>query len=319
MTVNIHIPGSAPERNETVAGVLKTGPFADALRVAIRDRGLSLDRLQQRLASRGARVGTATLSCWQKGTRHPERPASLRAVSVLEEVLDLPTGSLLVLLGPPKPRGPHAGLPQGTRTYSQVMVRPASVLALLAELGTTADGKLHFAAQHESIYIGADRSCRRREMFQVLRAHQDGVDRYIAFVTPDPGADLDRLEVRAMENCRVGRVRRDREGGVLAAELLFDLALRSGETHLIHYEVVDHSWVDSREYERGFRFPAGQYAVQVLFSPEALPVACWSYRRKDVSRPEQETAELTLTGHHGVHLNVDPVPPGVVGIRWEWA
>ncbi|MFD0630293.1 multiprotein-bridging factor 1 family protein [Catenulispora yoronensis] len=90
---------------------LRTGPFAEALRAAITARGLSLDSLQRRLSDRGVRVGTATLSCWQNGRRRPERPDSLRAVSALEEILGLPGGSLLVLLGPPRPAATASACP----------------------------------------------------------------------------------------------------------------------------------------------------------------------------------------------------------------
>jgi hypothetical protein len=303
--VNIHTGSPDP----TTA--LRTGPFADALRAAITARGLSLDSLQRHLADRGVRVGTATLSCWQNGRRRPERPASLRAVSVLEEILGLPAGSLVVLLGPPRPRGHGVGLPAGSREYRHILPTWAALTDLLASLGTVADSKLHIAAQHEQVWIDAEGCCPRRETFQILRAHQDGVDRYVAIVDADPGADIDRVELEALENCRVGRIRRDPEAGLLVAELLFDLTLRIHQTHLIRYAVVDRSAVESHEFHRGFRFPAGQYALQVRFDQRKLPVACFAYQG-----PAEQ--ELPMTGHHAVHINVAPVPPGVVGIRWDW-
>ena len=312
------VPALLPERLVSVQAALRTGPFAEALRAAIAARGLSLERLQRRLAARGTRVGVATLSCWQSGTRRPERPASLRAVAVLEEILELPAGSLLVLLGPPRPRGPGVGLPHGSRGYRHLMTVSANLQALLADLGTTADDMLHIAAQHESVWIDRHRSAYRRETFQVLRAHQDGVDRYIAIAWADPGADIGLVEIRALENCRTGRIRRDAAAGLLVTELLFDLILRTGQTHPVRYEVVDRAGVECREYERGFRFPAGQYVLQVRFDPEALPIGCFSYQRRDVAAGEPDVSELTLTGHHCVHVNVAPVPPGVVGIRWDW-
>jgi hypothetical protein len=94
--------------------------------------------------------------------------------------------------------------------------------------------------------------------------------------------------------------------------------LRPGQTHLVRYEILDGSGVESTEYERGFRFPAGQYALQVRFDAACLPVACFRYARRDVGVGGAEEVELTLTGHHSVHVSVGPVVPGVVGIRWEW-
>lgn len=295
----------------TTATALRTGSFAEAFRAAVATRGLSLDSLQRRLSERGVRVGIATLSCWQNGRRRPERPSSLRAVSVLEDILGLPSDSLLVLLGPPRPRGHGVGLPAGSREYRHILPTWAALTDLLASLGTVADTKLHIAAQHEQVWIDGQGCSPRRENFQILRAHQDGVDRYVAIVDADPGADIGRIEVEALENCRVGRVRRDAEAGLLVAELLFDLTLRPDQTHLIRYAVTDRAAVECRDFHRGFRFPAGQYALQVRFDPARLPVACFAYRGA-------VEHELPMTGHHAVHINVDPVPPGIVGIRWDW-
>lgn len=308
--MNVHT-GAARAAAANLSAVLRTGPFEEALRVAIAARGLSLERLRSHLSARGIQVGAATLSYWQNGHRRPERPDSLRAVSALEEILGLPPDALLVLLGPRRPRGPAVGLPQGSRGYRQLMPAWPAVEGLIASLDTTADDKLHIAAQHELVWIDGHRSCARREVFQVLRAHQDGVDRYIAIVTADLGADISLVNVRALENCRVGRVRRDADAGVLVCELLFDLVLRTGQTHLIRYEVLDESDAECDDYHRGFRFPAGQYALQVRFDPEQLPVACFSYQGHEIR-------ELTMTGYRSVHVNVAPVPPGRVGIRWEW-
>jgi hypothetical protein len=308
--VNVHT-GAARDAASNLPAVLRSGPFEEALHAAIAARGLSLERLRSHLSARGIQVGTATLSCWQNGHRRPERPDSLRAVSALEEILGLPADALLVLLGPRRPRGPSAGLPQGSRAYRQLMPDWPVVEELIASLDTTADDKLHIAAQHELVWIDGARSCARRETFQVLRAHQDGVDRYIAITTADPGADIDQVDLRALENCRVGRVRRDRDAGLLISELLFDLVLGIGQTHLIRYEVLDTSGAECDDYHRGFRFPAGQYALQVRFDPARLPVACFAYEGR-------QARELTMTGYRSVHVNVAPVPPGNVGIRWEW-
>jgi len=87
--------------------LLETGPFAEALRAAIRARGLGLERIRYRLRGKGATVSLATLSHWQSGRCRPERAESLRALKNLEEVLGVPEGALIRLLGPPRPRGPY--------------------------------------------------------------------------------------------------------------------------------------------------------------------------------------------------------------------
>lgn len=84
--------------------VLAAGPFDVALRAAIRARGLGLDRIRYRLRGRGTTVSLATLSHWQSGRCRPERPESLEALRNLEDILNVPDGSLSRLLGPPRAR-----------------------------------------------------------------------------------------------------------------------------------------------------------------------------------------------------------------------
>lgn len=84
------------------------GPFAVSLRAAIRARGLGLERIRYRLRARGTPVSLATLSHWQSGRCQPERPESLAALAALEEILEVPRGSLTGLLARHH-RHPHRG------------------------------------------------------------------------------------------------------------------------------------------------------------------------------------------------------------------
>lgn len=79
--------------------------FSRELRAAIKASGLGLDRIQARLRRRGIPISVTALSYWQSGKRQPERARSISAVHALEEILDLPAGSLVRLLQPPRPRG----------------------------------------------------------------------------------------------------------------------------------------------------------------------------------------------------------------------
>ncbi|HKE50153.1 MAG TPA: transcriptional regulator [Actinomycetes bacterium] len=103
-----------------LAVALRTGPFEHALRLAIRSRGLTLDRLRVRLLERGVHTSLASLSNWQRGRCRPERTRSLRAVRELEDILGLPGDSLVVLLGPRRPRGRRLAKPQVTVTAQAI-------------------------------------------------------------------------------------------------------------------------------------------------------------------------------------------------------
>ncbi|WP_329115658.1 hypothetical protein [Streptomyces sp. NBC_01465] len=300
-----------------LAQMLHTGPFHLALRAAIAVRGLPLQRVQHRLASRGIKVGVTSLSYWQQGARRPQRPESLRAVRALEDVLELPGESLLRLLDAD---GARAEVERpAARSYRSLVESSGAVERLLAELELPKDGGLHTVGQHERVRIGAARELRGRDAEHVVRAHRDGIDRYLAVHRGDPGCDPARVVVRAGENCRTGRVRWDRESGVLVAELLFDARLRAGETYLFGYGFEDGTGGESGEYVRGFSFGGGQYVLQVRFDERALPVRCRRFAQASAGAARGARADLTLSGlHRTVHLVEQGVRPGILGIGWDW-
>ncbi|TVL90796.1 hypothetical protein [Streptomyces sp. SAJ15] len=298
-----------------LARALRDGPFHVALRAALTARGLALHRVRHRLAQRGVTVGVTSLSYWQHGARRPQRPESLRAVRALEEVLELPAHALTRLLEPtgvPTPR-------PATRPYRTLLQVSGVVERLLADLDAPLDGGLHTVCHLERVRIGTRRELRGRESQHVVRAHRDGVDRYLAIHQGDPGCDPARVAVHATENCRVGRVRRDAESTLVVAELLFDARLRAGDTHVFGYAFEDGTGGPSEEYVRGFSFAGGQYVLQVRFDAAALPVRCRRFTRASADAPRSGQQELTLTGQHRiVHLAEQDVPPGILGIAWDW-
>ncbi|MBT2386853.1 hypothetical protein [Streptomyces sp. ISL-11] len=305
------------EAEAELARALRTGPFHLALRTALSTRGLALHRVQHRLAQRGVRVGVTSLSYWQQGARRPQRPESLRAVRMLEEVLDLPTHALTRLL---EPTGTRADTERpATRSYRSLVEESRALERLLAELESPVDGGLHTVCHLERVHIGAGRELRGRDSQHVVRAHRDGVDRYLAIHHGDPGCDPARMAVRATENCRVGRVRWHSAAGVIVAELLFDNRLRAGETYVFGYGFEDGTGGPSDEYVRGFSFAGGQYVLQVRFDSAALPVRCRRFARSSAAAPRTGQQDLTLAGRHrGVHLVEQAVRPGILGIAWDW-
>ncbi|MET9799951.1 hypothetical protein [Streptomyces sp. NPDC006368] len=312
-----------------LAQVLHTGPFHLALRAALAVRGLPLQRVQHHLAHRGIKVGVTSLCYWQQGARRPQRPESLKAVRALEELLQLPGGSLIRLLGggsegggPAASAGPQrAAMPTrpAARSYRTLTEVSGVVEELIAELGSPVDGGLHTVGHHERVRIGAGRELAGRDSQHVVRAHRDGVDRYLAIHHGDPGCDPDRVVVRAGENCRPGRVRRHRETGVVIAELLFDARLRAGDTYVFGYGFEDGTGGVSAEYVRGFSFAGGQYVLQVRFHEDALPVRCRRFAQTSTGAPRGARGDLTLSGRHRtVHFVEQGVRPGILGIDWDW-
>ncbi|SOD87376.1 hypothetical protein [Streptomyces sp. Ag109_G2-15] len=296
---------------------LRGGPFHVALRAAIAARGLPLQRVQHHLSRHGVKVGVTSLSYWQQGARRPQRPESLRAVRALEEILRLPDESLIRLLtesGEPA----SAGRPSA-RSYRSLVEASDVLNQLQGDLGWSLDGGLHTLGHHERVRIGARRELAGLESHHIVRAHRDGVDRFLAVHHGDPGSSPRAMVVHALENCRTGRVRLDQDTGVLVAELLFGTRLRSGDTFLFRYAVEDGTAGVSREYVHPFGFPGGQYALQVRFDGAALPARCHRFTQHSPAAPRSGRHELPISGpHHSVHVVEPRIRPGLVGIAWDW-
>ncbi|MFB7509078.1 hypothetical protein [Streptomyces broussonetiae] len=296
---------------------LRGGPFHVALRAAIAARGLPLQRVQHHLSRHGVKVGVTSLSYWQQGARRPQRPESLRAVRALEEILQLPDESLIRLLAESQE---HTATGQSAGHSYRSLLEASDVLdRLRADLGRSPDGGLHTLGHHEYVRIGARRELAAREAHHIVRAHRDGVDRFLAVHHGDPGCRPQHIRVRALENCHAGRVRWDQDTGVLVAELLFGTRLRSGDTFLFRYGVEDGTAGPCGEYLHRFCSPGGQYALQVRFDTAALPVRCHRFTQPSEAAPRSGRQALPFTGpHHCVHVVEPRIRPGIVGIAWDW-
>lgn len=295
---------------------LRHGPFDTALRAAIVASGLSLDRLRTKLAERGMPVGITTLSYWQRGLRRPERPDSLRAVAMLEQILGLPDRSLTVLLGPPRPRGgPHRAAPR----FTELIKAPDALDVLLADLDSPAAGRLRVVSQYDKVTVNAAGAIDRIETTSVVSAPSGGVDRALVIYTVEAPDCAERVTIVPGESCRLGRTVSCPVARARVAEVLFDRRLGEGDTHLMSYEVRVNGDTEAHEHVTGFRLPAGHYVLRVAFDPVVLPVRMRRFAARDARAPEDDIAELTLDSHHSVHLVANDVKPGVVGIRWDWS
>ncbi|WP_405494193.1 hypothetical protein [Streptomyces sp. NBC_00096] len=310
---------SLPDDPPDLGHLLREGPFHLALRAALTARGLPLHRVQHRLAARGIKLGVTSLSYWQQGARRPRRPESLKAVRALEQILELPGGTLLRLLAAPDPAAPGTTGRPPARSYRALFSVGAAVESLLAGMELPADGGLHTVGHHERVRIGPAGELLGRESQHVVRAHRDGVDRYIAVHQGDPGCDPARIRVRADENCRTGRIRRDPGTELVVAELLFDARLRAGDTYVFGYGFEDGTAGRSNEYVRGFSYTGGQYVLQVRFDEAALPVRCRRFSRSGPDAPRGRLTDLNPSGpHRAVHLVEQGVRRGILGIGWDW-
>jgi hypothetical protein len=295
--------------------------FSTALRSAISASGLSLDRVQARLQSRGVSVSVTALSYWQSGKRQPERQSSISAVRVLEDILAVSSGSLLGLLAPPRPRG--ASSRRGRRNSAQPLTFAREVLQpLLDKVGAPNELDLHHQLKlvglHDLCDIAPDGGQRAVTARAVFQANADGQDRWLlVYAQSDPEAGQPMLH--AVRNCRIGRAEVDDEHGLTVAELLFDEPINRGETYLIEYLLTNAGppYPECRNtHYREFRRPVREYLLEVRFDAGTTPERCWQYSRNSPHHPV-DRRELKLDHANGVHAVALDFGPGVFGIHWS--
>lgn len=288
-----------------LGGVLYTGPFHVALRNAIRERGLTLDRLRAHLARRGIPVGLSSLSDWQTGNSRPVHPGSRRAVRALEDILGLPSTSLVRLLG--NGSGPREGVSD---------IGP--VAELLDALPGSRDRDLELISAQHKIVVDADGRTALVWTRAAIRALRNGVDRYVGRYYGGRDCDPGQVRAQPLDNCRLGRFVAHPSAPALVYELVFDQTLRAGDTWVFEAQLADPTAGVSTEFAFGFRYPAEQYLLQVRFHRGALPASTHSFAQFDLNDGRHTTGELALTKHNTVHLIASAVDSGVLGIKWDW-
>lgn len=312
-------PTAAPKAAPSAAlhAALRDGPFETALDTAIRASGLSMERIQRRLADRGVEVSVTALSYWRRGRSRPERAQSRRAVRMLEELFGLSADSLVSLLGPQRPRGRWAGRADATLAPTRLWQGYQSLSGLLDDLGNTDDG-LTRVAVHERFEIDAAGAESRWTACLVLRAERENVDRCVVITRGDePGRPLpELLDVR---NARVGRVRTDPGVPITVSELLLDRVLPKGDTAVVEYTgTYPTSGRATEECGRGFRTAAPLYTLEVTFHPSRVPVRCYRCAGTAAAGANPVVAPVWISPTGRAHMVVQDAAPGFHSLRWEW-
>lgn len=318
--------GADQERTDTAPGpelarAIRTGPFELAIKLALRDSGLSLDRIEHRLSCQGLRVSASSLSNWQTGRSRPERPESIRALRGLERLLGLPPNSLLRLLGPRRPRGRWIRHVPGSVRYDALFDDHERLAAILAEVNDSDERRWRSVSVDERVTLGRNRQFRLVQIRQLITALVDGVDGCVAFFHAEDGPVP---EIVAPNGCRLGRTRTDAHGGITVAELLLDHRLDQDDVVLLEYEfrfATGAAPADAEPadyYYRAFREPCRHYLLRVRFDRAATPVRCRAFRADRIGSPFIDNRSLPCQRGRTAHLFAEDNPAGIVGIRWEW-
>lgn len=294
-----------------LARALAAGPFSRALSLAIDRSGLGLARLRDRLAAAGVPVSTTTLSYWRTGRTRPERPDSLRAVALLEDVLGVPARALTELLARPGP----ASTPDPVR-WERLWGSRNGVLPALRSFDAAEETSLVVVNLHEELHVGADRSLTRLRVREVVRAVEEPVQaKVVALRGCAPGHPPRLVSTRY---CRAVRTEVLPEPGFVLSELVPSRSLAIGETAILEYEFAYTDGVPDTSYDRRFRHPVAGHLLEVHFAADSLPATCHGYRLDSPGGPERDVTAVALSPAAPAHLFTSGAGPGIRGLRWSW-
>ncbi|WP_410603207.1 hypothetical protein [Amycolatopsis sp. lyj-90] len=311
MSLFVVTPGASAE--EELARSLATGPFSKALSRAIDHRGLGLGRVKDRLARAGVSVSTTTLSYWRTGRTRPERAESLRAVALLEDLLGLPTRSLLDLLHRPEGDRPAIRRVVG---WDRLWDPREPVLSVLHSFEAADEPSLVLLSLHESLHIGADRTLTRLRVREVVRATDEPAQARLVVLRGCAPGSPPRLV--ATRYCVPGRTEVFPEQALIVGELVSNRMLAPGETAILEYEFEYTDGVPDDRHDRRFRHSVPEYLLEVHFAPEATPESCHSYRLDHVSGPERDVTDVPLSASSPAVAFAAAVTPGIQGMAWTW-
>ena len=309
------VPATTPTSDGGDAGDAGSA-FAETLRNAVSASGLSLDRLHQLLAERGAKVSMATLSYWQSGRSRPGRRVSFETLSHLEDVLDLAPGALAHLV-PPRAASPRGV--DSTRTFAASMGDGIEVPQSIAELDARLRRQMEMFSEHALVTIGPDRAQQSRSTRRVLRALADGVDRILlADQVEDASAPPPRIV--PLDHCSLGRQLLLDSSSFVITELLFDRELAKGDTMMLEYR-MDYGppYPYDTFHEEHKQMPLREFVLEVSFDPAAIPVRCEWYESSPLDPDSGErvtTVPLSVT--NSVVVVRHDVQPSEFGLRWFW-
>ncbi|MBB1155787.1 MULTISPECIES: hypothetical protein [Amycolatopsis] len=309
----------SPDQQNNFDSLGLAGPsFAETLRGAIDASGLTLERIRARLTERGSRVSLATLSNWQSGSRQPEQRRSIEAVRQLENVLELPMGRLSGRLGPPRPRGRQVAAEESAAPDEQ-WLDSSGLSALMTDADIAPQNGLRRISLHLRCHLDSDRAVHRISYRHVLLAEQDGISQDLNLLELSPGSRR-RPTLIPTYNCRLGRQSVSEEKHLMINELLFDSALRRGETVVLEYEIElypepgqpsDNGWTAS------FRLPIQEFLIEARFGPGAVPVRCREVRRP-FSDPTPTERPVRIGESANTHAVMLGLRAGRYGLEWDW-
>lgn len=205
------------------------------------------------------------------------------------------------------------------RLWTLLTTHHSGSSALRSATGDVYDGEPRVTTLSRAIdvTVGADRVSWDVRTTLTVQALTDGVDRFPLVHARDD------IELTALTGCRLEPDPDPRPGTAALVHAHFPRTLHAGDVHVYAYRMRFTAPAGDRDrYVAGVATPTAVLAVQVGFTPPALPARVrWRAWRSFELAEEDVTAEqdVPLGPSHRVSWTQQDVRPGAIGgFEWSW-
>ncbi len=210
-------------------------------------------------------------------------------------------------------------VPEQERLWTLFTQQPARHGSLHPAAGDVYDGEPRVSTLSRSIdvTVGADRVSWDVRTALTVQALTDGVDRFPLVHTHSD------IELTALAGCRLEPEPEPEPGATALVLAHFPRPLHAGDVHVYAYRMRFTAPAGDRDrYVAGVATPTAVLAVQVGFTPPALPARVqWQAWSSMELGDEDVTAahDVPLRPSHRVTwIQQDVAPGAIVGFEWSW-
>lgn len=281
--------------------------FAEAFDVALRLRSASLSWLRMRLTEAGVIVSASTLNYWRIGERHPEGGRSLRAVSAIEDVLDLSPGSLTRhVIG----RSSRVG---AVSEQAPAFETDPDYRELYAALGVTPPAKTRVVSMEEIIDVDGRGSVSSVRELMLLQCVEDAVES-VGFVLTAPAPTSVRPVFTVDGGGVPAPVLAHANGRMFGFAITLDRTIRRGETAMVCLTVgFPDEYPIRRRHLSGSRRPLREFIQWYRFTPGYVPD--W-FDEVELTAGARKVASPALSAPASLHRVRWNFGPGAVDLSW---
>ncbi|UZI32784.1 hypothetical protein [Streptomyces sp. VB1] len=238
-------------------------------------------------------------------------------MEALENILELPRGSLRSQLGPHRPRG--RALRHDRDAASLLLTTGESspiARALGAELAQVNSG-IHQMINDTTLRLNEKRGLAVMSQRHVVRASREGVSAMTVVQVEEESAAAPPDII--VTSGRLGRIRYLPELRTTVFDVLFGHPLTRNETAVVAYDYrTADACAPCSFFQQNIRKGLRESLLHVVFHPDALPLAAESYRRSSYEGERTHVRSVPLDASCSVHVLNTRSPSGYQGISWEW-